>query len=308
MTNHPTNGSTSTFPSTYHLTQGGGDLTAYAGLYGLQTPSSSICSQATIQNLTAKLNYTSSIDTDPTTDGDTDIMMAVWDGTNRLEGNSNVVSQLNNDANISSSTYTPLNTPHQLEYALSNTYSLQDISNLKLAVVLQQSNTGGLDSVTINSLKLDVTYDDSTCSTFCPAPGITSQVLTPNGDCDGDGITNQTEGYDPDGDGNPGTGTPSVDTDHDGIPDYLDIDTDNDGVPDSTEKGNASDASTNPADTNKDGLPDYRDPNFPKALGAPKTGRIIGATIGAVALFGAIIFFAYNYFNKHDKKSHPTRI
>ena len=84
-------------------------------------------------------------------------------------------------------------------------------------------------------------------------------MLSPSGDCDSDGITNKTEGYDPDSDGNPSTGTAPLDTDSDGIPDYLDLDTDNDGILDSEEKGTDSDSSTNPADTDKDGTPDFRD-------------------------------------------------
>jgi hypothetical protein len=94
---------------------------------------------------------------------------------------------------------------------------------------------------------------------YCPAPYNITTLLTPSGDCDGDGITNQTEGYDPDGDGNPSNGTVPVDTDSDGIPDYLDLDTDNDGILDIEEKGTATNNSTNPIDTDSDGTPDFRD-------------------------------------------------
>ena len=106
-----------------------------------------------------------------------------------------------------------------------------------------------------------ITVQQSTTTPlYCPSPyDNPQQLLTPEGDCDGDGITNKTEGYDPDGDTDPSTGTNPVDTDGDGIPDYLDLDSDNDGILDSIEKGTASDASTNPADTDKDGIPDYRD-------------------------------------------------
>jgi hypothetical protein len=116
-------------------------------------------------------------------------------------------------------------------------------------------------------------------------------AFDPNGDNDGDGITNGTECNstgtncpDTDGDGTPdlndtdsdgdgipdskekdcstgvGTGTP-CDTDGDGTPDYRDTDSDGDGIPDSTEKGSTCATLTNctPTDTDGDGIPDYRD-------------------------------------------------
>jgi hypothetical protein len=95
---------------------------------------------------------------------------------------------------------------------------------------------------------------------YCPAPyNNPQQILTAGGDCDGDGITNKSEGYDLDQNGDPNTGTTPLDTDGDGIPDYLDLDSDNDGILDHEEKGTTSDASTNPIDTDKDGIPDFRD-------------------------------------------------
>jgi hypothetical protein len=93
---------------------------------------------------------------------------------------------------------------------------------------------------------------------MCPMP-FDTVVMTPQSDCDGDGITNQAEGYDPDGDEDPNTGTPPVDTDGDGITDYLDLDSDNDGIVDIIEKGTNPDSSTNPIDTDGDGTPDFRD-------------------------------------------------
>ncbi len=44
-----------------------------------------------------------------------------------------------------------------------------------------------------------------------------------------------------------------IDTDHDGIPDYLDLDSDNDGIYDSVENGN------NNTDTDSDGIKNFRD-------------------------------------------------
>jgi outer membrane protein OmpA-like peptidoglycan-associated protein len=47
-----------------------------------------------------------------------------------------------------------------------------------------------------------------------------------------------------------------LDTDADGIPDFRDNDSDNDGIPDIIEVGKVKD---NPVDTDKDGIPDFRD-------------------------------------------------
>ena len=99
----------------------------------------------------------------------------------------------------------------------------------------------------------------TTPALYCPSPYSTTTLLTPSGDCDEDGITNQTEGFDPDGDGNPSTGTAPIDTDGDGKPDYLDLDSDNDGILDTEEKGTLANSSTNPSDVDSDGTPDFRD-------------------------------------------------
>ncbi len=99
----------------------------------------------------------------------------------------------------------------------------------------------------------------TTPALYCPSPYSTTTLLTPSGDCDEDGITNQTEGFDPDMDSNPSTGTAPIDTDGDSIPDYLDLDSDNDGILDTEEKGTLANSSTNPSDVDSDGTPDFRD-------------------------------------------------
>ncbi|MDW3179073.1 MAG: hypothetical protein R8J94_16895 [Acidimicrobiia bacterium] len=73
-------------------------------------------------------------------------------------------------------------------------------------------------------------------------------VLDLSGDSDGDGIPDADE-IDPES-----TGTP-IDTDGDGVSDFLDIDSDNDGIldADETDGGDAT------IDTDLDGVPDYRD-------------------------------------------------
>ena len=78
-----------------------------------------------------------------------------------------------------------------------------------------------------------------------------------NADADGDGVPNAKEGFDPDG-GN------HLDSDSDGIPDYLDIDDDNDNVPTESEYKADPGENTNEdgyLDTDQDGIPNYLDPD-----------------------------------------------
>lgn len=91
-------------------------------------------------------------------------------------------------------------------------------------------------------------------SAGCPGPvgpddpGNTNNgVCVPLGDDDDDGIRNDHEGC----------GT-SVDSDHDGIPDFQDADSDNDGVGDAIEAGD-EDLGTMPPDFDGDGIADFRD-------------------------------------------------
>ncbi|CAL66850.1 hypothetical protein [Christiangramia forsetii] len=67
---------------------------------------------------------------------------------------------------------------------------------------------------------------------------------SPNVDVDGDGLNNIDEGWDPDG-------IDHLDTDEDGIPDYLDVDDDGDNIETRRER------ETEPAD--EDGIPNYLD-------------------------------------------------
>ena len=70
--------------------------------------------------------------------------------------------------------------------------------------------------------------------------------LDPDGDADGDTISNAQEEAD------------EVNTDGDALPDYLDLDSDGDGAPDELEAGDA-DLATEPIDTDDDGVYDFRD-------------------------------------------------
>jgi len=72
-------------------------------------------------------------------------------------------------------------------------------------------------------------------------------TTTCESDQDEDGICDQFEGIDT-----------LVDTDGDGVPDYLDLDSDNDGIADSIEKGNINPGDY-PVDSDGDGIPDFRD-------------------------------------------------
>lgn len=85
---------------------------------------------------------------------------------------------------------------------------------------------------------------------------ITSTVI----DDDEDGVPTEFEGADPNGDGD---FSDSLDTDGDGIFDYLDDDDDNDNVLTRQELNNDDtsdeDPNTNPLDTDGDGTPDYLD-------------------------------------------------
>jgi hypothetical protein len=98
----------------------------------------------------------------------------------------------------------------------------------------------------------------STCLisiTMDPQCGDTTILATD--DCDGDGINNGAEGFDPNGDGDV---TDARDTDSDGIPDYLDQDSDNDSIPDQFEGNIDTDGDSTPnyldLDSDNDGIPD----------------------------------------------------
>ncbi|HXF61534.1 MAG TPA: hypothetical protein VNK95_07950, partial [Caldilineaceae bacterium] len=83
-----------------------------------------------------------------------------------------------------------------------------------------------------------------------------------NSDSDGDGIPNNGEDNNSDGDNNPATNP--TDTDGDGIPNYLDPDDDGDGIPTKKEDANTDgdgNPATNPTDTDQDGTPNYLDPD-----------------------------------------------
>ena len=106
------------------------------------------------------------------------------------------------------------------------------------------------------------------CNSLPPAtPVVTNNSVATSGivnfnttlvEDDNDGIPANLEGQDPNGDGN---FSDALDTDNDGIPNYLDSDDDGDNVPTATElpdpngDGDFSDAQ----DSDNDGTPDYLD-------------------------------------------------
>lgn len=117
---------------------------------------------------------------------------------------------------------------------------------------------------------------------FCKAvpskdPGVIDEYITtegsvvistrfndigPQDDADKDGIKNIDEGMDPDEAQNPGSET-HLDTDGDGIPNYLDIDDDGDNVRTSTEirTGDGDPTAEGYLDSDIDGIPNYLDPD-----------------------------------------------
>jgi len=93
---------------------------------------------------------------------------------------------------------------------------------------------------------------------YSAASGARVSFLSTFTDDDGDGISNELENQDPNGDGD---FSDAQDSDDDDIPDYQDEDDDNDNVKTSLEKpdvdgdGNIDDA----LDTDEDGIPNYLD-------------------------------------------------
>ena len=81
--------------------------------------------------------------------------------------------------------------------------------------------------------------------------------LTPEGDIDNDGLTNLQEGYIENAEDDE-----QIDTDEDGVPDYLDEDDDNDNVKTSVEiRDPENPDSTEFPNNDTDDLPDYLDPD-----------------------------------------------
>lgn len=82
----------------------------------------------------------------------------------------------------------------------------------------------------------------------------TIQIITVLTEDDNDGIPAEEEGY------NSADPASSLDTDGDGLPNYMDIDDDGDNVPTSAEGYNAEDPAAS-TDTDGDDIPDYLDPD-----------------------------------------------
>ncbi|MCC1483722.1 hypothetical protein [Winogradskyella immobilis] len=91
------------------------------------------------------------------------------------------------------------------------------------------------------------------------SPAGTVEITSTIFDDDNDGVPTAFEGADPNGDGD---FSDSLDTDGDGLFDYIDSDDDNDNVPTINEIDNSDgddDPNTNPMDTDGNGTPDYLD-------------------------------------------------
>ena len=107
--------------------------------------------------------------------------------------------------------------------------------------------------------RFDYTLCDSqgNCSTATVTVIVNSHLIA---DSDGDGILDNFEDLNLDGDNDPSTDP--TDTDVDGIPDYLDIDSDNDGIPDNVEAQTVWDyIAPSLVDANNNGLDDAYETN-----------------------------------------------
>ncbi len=114
-----------------------------------------------------------------------------------------------------------------------------------------------------------------------PTPGDASSMI----DADEDGLSDTNDNYDS-GSGSEvtsGTGLPNVDTDSDGINDFLDLDADNDGIADLVEAGGVDatgigmvDTGVSPWDGDGDGLADIYDEN---ATDGPGVGGVNGTAL-----------------------------
>jgi Bacterial TSP3 repeat len=87
----------------------------------------------------------------------------------------------------------------------------------------------------------------TSCGPSSPGDGADARGAITLADSDGDTIADVDEGKDQ-----------ALDTDGDGMPDYLDLDSDNDGIPDYREAGDVK-LDTHPVDSDGDGKPDFRD-------------------------------------------------
>lgn len=82
-------------------------------------------------------------------------------------------------------------------------------------------------------------------------------------DIDGDGLTDGVDGSLPGG-----QARPAVDTDNDGLEDYLDLDSDGDGL---------TDAEEGAGDADGDGIPDFQDPRRSGSGSGSASPWMIGA-------------------------------
>ena len=106
-------------------------------------------------------------------------------------------------------------------------------------------------------------FDYTICDTLGNCSTATVTIVVTDAidlDTDNDGIVDNLEDLDLDGDGDPATNP--TDTDGDGFPDYLDIDSDNDGIPDNVEGQSTADyIAPSGQDLNNNGLDDAYEAN-----------------------------------------------
>ncbi len=145
--------------------------------------------------------------------------------------------------------YTPLDAEFEttvtIEYRVCNTDPDPDVcATATIIISVIDPDTDG-DGVTDSQEATDGTDSNDPCDFNSASRTSEPTEAWDAMDCDGDTVTNGNE------DG--------LDTDNDGIPDYLDTDDDDDGIPTIEEDGNGDGNLTND-DCDSDGTVDYLDP------------------------------------------------
>ncbi|MDT0685825.1 hypothetical protein [Autumnicola psychrophila] len=166
----------------------------------------------------------------------------VYESMSLLVSGNEISSEVNELRTRPGSVEIPLNNTNRLVYRIyddalptSGTYFCSDIPPSE-PQVLEEYNSSTRGVILITTIFRDETND---------------------ADADGDGVSNLTEGFDLEN-------GEHLDSDSDGIPDYLDIDDDNDNVPTRLETNPGGDPVVNIndrdfRDTDEDGIPNFLD-------------------------------------------------
>jgi hypothetical protein len=127
--------------------------------------------------------------------------------------------------------------------------------------IIQTMMRSGFSESSLIATEDEIPADTETDHDHDGIPDTEEMGTTTPVDTDNDGVADWMD-TDSDDDGIPDEveagedPTNPIDTDEDGTPDYQDLDSDDDGIPDEVEAGEDP---TNPIDTDEDGTPDYQD-------------------------------------------------